>query len=293
MKMSKANRKWLALPLCAGLVASLIGPGTTGFAEEVVEQWNQALHGGPSTEHIVAVPNQEPSLTVELNSDLSPFENFQNEEQVVYESKEIQPKVNPGAAKSLAVDVQAKDLFQITQDQMEQLLAEGYSIEDLYQLDELANKQLIDPMALAERKADSGLDWVGLEAVLVQEMEQKQLAELAKAHPQPYAELKKEKLKDKEILNVLIAYDTGKGSVAELLGAYKSGGEKGVASYQSKAAKQQMQTNNVKTLTSSVDADALERIRALAKETGISETELLRQYQAAKESSKQALAGKE
>ncbi|MCT2197493.1 MULTISPECIES: hypothetical protein [Paenibacillus] len=293
MKMNKANRKWLALPLCAGLMASLIGPGTIGFAEEVVEQWNQALHGGPSTEHIVQVPNQEPSITVELNNDLSPFENFQSEEQVVYESVEIQPKVNPSITKSLAVDVDAKDLYQVTQDQMEQLLSEGYAIEDLYRLDELANKQLIDPMALAKRKADSGLDWDELEVILVQEMEQKQLNELAKAHPQPYAQFKKEQLKDEDILNLLIAYDTGKGTVAELLGAYKTGGEKAVASYQSKSEKQLMQTNNAKTITSSVDTDTLERIRSLSKETGISETELLRQLQAAKEASKQALAGKE
>ncbi|MNJ41817.1 hypothetical protein D3C77_367580 [compost metagenome] len=294
MKKTKINRKWLVLPLCAGLVASLITPGSIGFAEEFVGKMNEVMFGLPSRDHMIQVPDQEPNLQFELNHDLEPFTGFHTEEQVVFENEEIQPEVNPAVARTLTVDVEKKDLFQLTEEQMEELVTGGYSIEDVYQLDHLANKLIIEPMELAERRDASGLDWNELEVQVTRENQLKQLSQLSEEHPQAYAQLSRETLEDEEQLIILIAFDMGKGTIAELIKAYQTGGEQAVANYQPQPnAKMQTQSVKSNSSNSSVDADILKSIRSIAEETGISESELIQQYHAAKEASKHALAEKE
>ncbi|WP_110932673.1 hypothetical protein [Paenibacillus bouchesdurhonensis] len=294
MKKTKINRKWLVLPLCAGLVASLITPGSIGFAEEFVGKMNEVMFGLPSRDHMIQVPDQEPHLQFELNHDLEPFTGFHTEEQVVFENEEIQPEVNPAVARTLTVDVEKKDLFQLTEEQMEELVTGGYSIEDVYQLDHLANKLIIEPMELAERRDASGLDWNELEVQVTRENQLKQLSQLSEEHPQAYAQLSRETLEDEEQLIILIAFDMGKGTIAELIKAYQTGGEQAVANYQPQPnAKMQTQSVKSNNSNSSVDADVLKSIRSIAEETGISESELIQQYHAAKEASKHALAEKE
>ncbi|MNO45114.1 hypothetical protein D3C76_353730 [compost metagenome] len=291
----KSNRKWVMIPLCIGLTVSLITPGAVGFAEEVVSNFQEVILGSaPNTDHIVQVPDQENiSLDDQVdNSHLEAFDGFHTEEQVIHESVEIQPQINASVAKSLAVDVQSKDLFQLTQEQLEELILKGYSIEDLYTLDEMANKLLIDPVTIAARKESSDLSWSELESELAKEIEADQLSSLSKQYPESYAQLSREKLTDHEKLVLLIAYDLDKGTITELLGAYRSAGEEGVAVFESKA-KTQAQSTNSKSSKIAIDSEVLERIQSLSKETGISESELLEQYQTAKEASKHALAEKE
>ncbi|WP_379390323.1 hypothetical protein [Paenibacillus lentus] len=294
MKKTKINRKWFVLPLCAGLIASLITPGSIGFAEEFVGKVNEVMFDLPSQEHIIQVPDQEPNLQFELNHDLEPFTGFHTEEQVVFENKEIQPEVNQHVAKSIAVDVNKKDLFELTDEQLEELVTRGYSIEDLYQLDHLANKLIIEPMELATRKEVSELDWNELEVQITRENQLRQLSQLSADHPQAYAQLNNEKLEDEEKLIILIAFDIGKGTITELIKAYEMGGEQAVANYQPKPnAKAQSQSARSTSNNSSVDADVLKTIRSIAEDTGIPESELIQQYHAAKEASKHALAEKE
>lgn len=125
------------IPLCLGLTASLITPGAVGFAEEIIGSFQEmTLGSAPSTEHIVQVPNLEDKVLEDQvdNSHLEAFKEFSTTEEVVHESVEIQPQVNSSVAKSLTVDVQDKDLFQLTQDQLEELILKGYSIEDCISL---------------------------------------------------------------------------------------------------------------------------------------------------------------
>ncbi|WP_178022411.1 hypothetical protein [uncultured Paenibacillus sp.] len=193
MSSKKKNKNWIIVPLSAGLVFSLITPGAVSFAEEIMDHFQVAVFGGPSQEHILHVPAQESlSLKDQIdNSHLESFDGVASKEQNVFESVEIQPEVNPTIAKSLTVDVQSKDMFQLSQEQMEALLAKGYSIEDLYRLDELANKFLLDPETIAVRKENDGLSWGELDTELTLELEQKHLDTLSTTYPEAYAELKK------------------------------------------------------------------------------------------------------
>lgn len=297
------SKRWISISLCLGLVGSLVTPGVFSFAEEVVSNVNEALSKGPSSENVIQVPNEKPNLSVKLNQELDAFKGLDSSEQVVHESEEIVPKINQAASKSLQVDVQPKDVFQLSQEQLEELMSKGYSVEDLYKLDELANSLYVEPFALIEKKEKEKLSWEELEQKVALELEATQLAELSKNYPKPYEQLKKEKsLSDRERLSLLVAFDMGKGTMTELIAAYKTGGEKGVVNYDSKL-KLQNKTNrssissfSAKSSSNSqvtLDADVLEKIKEISKKSGISEEKLIQQFKDAKEASKQVLSGKE
>lgn len=294
LSSKKKNKNWIIVPLSAGLVFSLITPGAVSFAEEIMDHFQVAVFGGPSQEHILHVPAQESlSLKDQIdNSHLESFDGVASKEQNVFESVEIQPEVNPTIAKSLTVDVQSKDMFQLSQEQMEALLAKGYSIEDLYRLDELANKFLLDPETIAVRKENDGLSWGELDTELTLELEQKHLDTLSTTYPEAYAELKKEDLTDHERLVLLIAFDMRQGTITDLLKIYKTSGEQGLVTATSSTKTQSLNRSNAAE-TMEIDAEVRQRIKEIAKETGITESDLLKQFLAAKEASKQALAEKE
>ncbi|MNJ57255.1 hypothetical protein D3C77_528390 [compost metagenome] len=86
--------------------------------------------------------------------------------------------------------------------------------------------------------------------------------------------------------------------MTDLIAAYKSGGEKSVVNYDSQLKlknKTSRSTTSSLSATSqgSLDVDVLNQIRAISKKSGISEEELIQQFKAAKEASKQVLSGKE
>lgn len=291
MKNNKRFRKWIILPLCAGLIVSLISPGTTGFAEAVVEQFKEVVLGKAPTDHIIQVPDQEPDITVAQNDQLDKFKGFTSQEEVVHQSNEIMPELNPTTARTLSVDMESKDLFNLSQEQMENFLSQGYSIEDLYQLDELSNRVLIDPQTVAARK-ESDITWTELEKTLMQEKEAAQLISLSKVYSQEYIELQKEDLKDREMLLLLISYDAGKGTISELLKVYKSKGEPGLANYES-PQQIKIQSKGSKSSQPPVDDDVLKRIQTLADETGIPIDDLLSQYHTVKDLNQHVFMEKE
>ncbi|KOY15905.1 ribbon-helix-helix domain-containing protein [Paenibacillus xylanivorans] len=292
MSKNKNARKWLIWPLCAGLVISLISPGTTGFAEAVVEHFNEVLLGKPEAQHIIEVPDQAPDIKVEHNNHLERFQEFVSQEEIVHEDKVVQPLTNTATARLMAVDVDRKDVFNLSQEQIEDYLAKGYSIEDLYQLDELANRLLIAPQVIESRKESSKLTWTDLEKLLVQEQEAEQLNALSQDYPKEYAQLQKEKFSDREVLILLISYDEGKGNLSELLKVYRSQGEPGLANYKGTVQKS-LQSKTSKGSESSIDPEVLERIHVLSKDTGVPLSDLLEQYHTAKELSQQVFVEKE
>ncbi|MBP1903458.1 transcriptional regulator with XRE-family HTH domain [Paenibacillus turicensis] len=292
-----------SISLCLGLVGSLITPGVFSFAEEVVSNVNEALSKGPSSENVIQVPNEKPNLSVNLNQELDKFKGLDSSEQVVHESEEIVPKINQAASKSLQVDVQPKDVFQLSQEQLEELMSKGYSVEDLYKLDELANSLYVEPLTLIEQKEKEKLSWEELEQKVASDIEATQLAQLSQTYPKPYEQLKREtSLTDRERLSLLVAFDMGKGTMSELIKAFKTGGEKEVVNYDSKLKlKNKTNRNSISSFSAkssstsqeTVDTEVLEKIRDISKKSGISEEELVQQFKDPKEASKQVLSGKE
>lgn len=279
--------------VCGGLVVSMFSSVTTGFAEEVVNQVNETILGLPSNDHTIQVPHSDPNIVADQNDHLPKFTGFQSEETKIHTSKEIQPKVNSKVAKSLIVDTaKKKDVYNLSPDQIESLITKGYSIDDLYQVDELSNRFLMDPQTLIERKEATEADWATLKKVLQKENDEQNLLELKEKYPEEFKQLEQESLKAQEKILLLSLYEQGKGTLAQLLQQYKTNGEKGVINYKSIEQKSAA-SKSFKLNTNAVPEDVLANLKEISQNTGEPLNELISKYNIAKELSKQVLVEKE
>ncbi|WP_209861250.1 hypothetical protein [Paenibacillus shirakamiensis] len=282
--------KWMMAAICFGIVVSPFSSVTTGFAAEVVDQFNEKILGKPADKPFLQVPNKEGDITA--NQDLTKFKGFTSDSSVAHKKEEIQPKVNPITAKSMKIDNKKTDLFSLNKQQVEELVTRGYSVDDIYKVDELANKLLIDPQKIINRKEGDKLDWVKLAEVLQQEKETSLLQDLIKLHPTEYQQLASEKLTDQNKILLLSSLDQGKGSITDLLSLFKSKGEKAVSNYE--PATSAAKTPSAKsTDDASIDPKVLSRLKAVAEKTGTPLQELISKFKTAKGLSENVLAEKE
>ncbi|MNU95303.1 hypothetical protein D3C71_853140 [compost metagenome] len=166
-------------------------------------------------------------------------------------------------------------------------------MDDIYKIDELANKLLIDPQTIITRKEGDKLDWAKLGEVLQQEKDASMLQVLIKEHPSEYQQIKNEKLTDQNKILLLSSLDQGKGSITELLSTFKSKGEKAVTNYESaKSAKVESQSTSSSDSTN-IDPNVLTRLKGISEKTGTPLNELISKYKGAKDLSKNVLVEKE
>ncbi|WP_433943164.1 hypothetical protein [Paenibacillus sp. SN-8-1] len=295
--MNKNNKrsvkKLMVAAICLGVLVSPFSSVTTGFAAEVLSQFNEKILGKPADKPFIQVPNKEGNITVNANEDLEKFKGFTSESSVAHTEKEYQPKVNPATSKSFKVDNKKSDLFNLSKQQIEDLVTKGYSVDDIYKIDELANKLLIDPQTIITRKEGDKLDWAKLGEVLQQEKDTSMLQVLIKEHPSEYQQIKNEKLTDQNKILLLSSLDQGKGSITDLLSTFKSKGEKAVTNYESaKSVKVESQSTNSSDSTD-IDPNVLTRLKGISEKTGTPLNELISKYKSAKDLSKNVLVEKE
>lgn len=121
----------------------------------------------------------------------------------------------------------SKDLFNITGDDIEELLSQGYSVEDLFAADELANKIYQDPKLLLEKKKVSGKTFSELEKDIMTEMKESTLKHLKKEYKKEYLKLEKQGYKEEAIIEILGYCMVNKVEITDsLLKEYKVDKEK-------------------------------------------------------------------
>lgn len=289
---NKTTRKLVIISLCVGLVASMFSSVTTGLAQVVVNQFNETILGLPSNDYLIQVPNVELDTETAQNDDLLRFSELQEEEVFIHQSIETQSKVNSSLAKSLQIDVKKQDFFNLTKEQIEQLIFEGYSFEDIYKLDELSNELMIDPETLANRKEELQLDWDSLKATIQEEQLEGHLVQFKEKFPVEFEVLKKEKFNNQDNLMLLSMLEQGKGTIDELIHQFKTTGEPGIMSM-SQFPSKNIQSQRAGSFSDSVDPIILESLRELSEETGTPLNELVDSFMKAKSSVDQVLVKKE
>lgn len=290
--IKRNSKKLIAVSLCVGLVASMFSTVTTGFAQEVVEQFNEKVLGLPSSDHMIQVPNAEPNITATQNNDLLKFSEATGVEEVVHKSIKTESKVNPKLAKSLQIDTKKKDIFNLSKEQIEQLISEGYSIEDVYKLDELSNELLIDPETLSNKKKELKLDWDSLKAAIQKEQLEEHLLYFKEKFPKEYGILMSEKFNNNDNLMLLSMFEQGKGTIDQLIQQFKAKGVQGVMSMNQSSDKK-MLSKSTKTSSSSIDPIVLESLKEISKQSGQPLNELVDNFVKAKSSVGEILVKKE
>ena len=204
------NKKWIAISLCVGLVASSILPVANSFAEELAEQGFPLFTTKPAVDSIVA-PNerlQQPE-TVTLQTEASDSE---KSEEPIYQGTKVTLEPDPTAA---------EEFYNMSQSEMEQYLKEGFTLHDLYQADALANVMMIKPNELLELKQAEG-DWAKAEAKAQINQALEQIKPYIEKHPKEYQQLKKQSLTPQAELLLMSIYDRNRSvPVKDLVQQYK------------------------------------------------------------------------
>ncbi|RUS43550.1 hypothetical protein [Cohnella sp. AR92] len=120
------------------------------------------------------------------------------------------------------------DQYNYTQSELEDLLVNGATVEDIYYSDYIGNEWLVEPKELIKQKQDGSLSWTEIEAKVKRDKES-QLALLSKKHPKVQNLFAKKKMNSAEKLQMLeLADQQGEQAVSKALVDYESKGLEGL-----------------------------------------------------------------
>ncbi len=195
MKMKKA----IAVALCLGMMLSSISGAFTGFAEEELSHNKNIKYddneGGANLQAPVPsiielepdIPHNNPKFSIpESKNNKSIFNS-----EVIFKGTKINYNGSP------------KDIYNLNKKDLEILLEQGYTIEDILSADELANKLLISPNSLLKQKTLYGMTFEELESKIQKEKKERALNNLKTKYKTEYNQLKKSGYKEEKIYEML------------------------------------------------------------------------------------------
>ncbi|MGG1554858.1 hypothetical protein [Paenibacillus ferrarius] len=125
------------------------------------------------------------------------------------------------------------DEYNYTQKDVESLLLNGSTLEDIYRSDEIGNQLLVNPLELIKAKREGRQSWDDIEKDMIMQ-KQKQLKALLKKHPAMESTFSKQTVSDAEKVEILQHLDTSDDATDEVLAAFKSEGRSGLEKLQHK-----------------------------------------------------------
>jgi hypothetical protein len=189
-----------------------------------------------------------------------------------------------GVKKSYTKDLKSSDIFSYSQEEMEQLLEQGYSIEDIVKADEVGNRLIEEPKKLLEMKADSKKDWTGIEKEVQNSRNHEYVSKMKEKYPDEYKKLAKEKFSDEDMSKIFTyIHHNNVASVDSLISSYKTQGESALKYSESSADKIKVSKSYMDKLGLSesdikgLSDESLKTIEEIAKKKGITAKELVKQ----------------
>lgn len=120
----------------------------------------------------------------------------------------------------------ADDLYNISEADVEELMAQGHSVDDIFTADDLGNHLLEDPKKILDRKKQTRQSWDDIEKDIKKEKVATHLPKFKEKHPQAAALLQAEKFTPEEQFELLALFDQQSGStMKEIIAQYKQRGQ--------------------------------------------------------------------
>lgn len=283
------KRKWFAICLCASLTVSSLLPVASSFAQEVTQQFLPFISSKPTLEPIGA-PNNRMSEPQEITLQTVASDSMEDIAQPIYQGEKDTIVVNPSqqestglsrqsSGSSLPTGAEQQDLFNMSQEDMEKYLKEGYSIADLYEADSLANKILVEPYELLQIKIKLG-SWEKVKQTAISEKAQQVVEKYKEKYPKVYQQLRKQSLSPEMELLVMSAYDKDTSlSVDSLAKDMKKSPEQFINSQSAKALNSKDSIISGKGVGDlSINEKDIEDLREIAKKRNIPVEILIQKY---------------
>jgi hypothetical protein len=120
----------------------------------------------------------------------------------------------------------AEDLYDITSKDIETLMADGFTVQEIFEADDMGNELDVDPKELLSMKKETGRSLKELKEEILQERKDDCLNYLKNKYSKGYAKLKSEKLGQDEILMILEYIDSNNIQVTDdLIKEYRNKGK--------------------------------------------------------------------
>lgn len=251
------KRRIIALIICCCMFFTILG--SVGYAKEIfVGLKDKVLETKPTKD-------SGTFITPSARTDKAiPTFNISGQKKVLYKT----------TRDFVYLNTTNKDKYNFYQNDIEELLKEGYSIQDLYKADEIGNKLDVDPRQLLKDKKVKNSSWDSIEK---EHKLQKNLSEfnrLKNKYKQESGFLVKEGLKDDEQFLLLLGFDQQSGvSISELVNTYRSKGEPGlvnIISENKKASREQLSALGISPDSlNGMSLKTLEKIKTRAQKAGV------------------------
>ena len=183
------------------------------------------------------------------------------------------------------------DRYDLSQEEMAELVDSGYSLEDIFKADEIGNHFNENPQTILKNKKEKNLKWDDMEIDIVRDRAEKYLDKLKKKHPQEFAQLEAANLSLEEQFTLLSIYDRHlTPSLEQLISSYKKNGEealkeiaKNPQSY-GKVSKANMERHGLSDEeVEGLSDEVIERMEVAAKKANVSVKEFVNGHQKAKQ----------
>jgi hypothetical protein len=275
------NRKFMAITLCIGILASSFGGTLISNAKNDKNEFTIKKNDASLDNSMVSVlPSQK---IIELEPEVYNTENVPSDKIITASDKEGEI-LYKGTLSTL--NPEEKDMFNIGEKEIEDMMQKGYSVEDIFEADKISNEIGIEPEALLEKKEATNKSLEQIKKDVLAESREKTTSELKNKYKNEYKKLKDKNLKEMEIINLLAYADVNNVKVSDtLINEYQKNGDKVF-----KKAKNEIKVNEVsqetkkeyqlsEAETKDLSEELIDKLEVLSKKTGISVEELAKGYQ--------------
>lgn len=208
------HKKLLAIALCIGIVSTSFS-GFISYAENIAAN----KRGADESAGKAPAPGIS-ELKAEVNRTEITYEDHGKAIQtgdsvVIYQS--TRTTVDP--------DRKVNDRYNFDEQAIEELMNKGYSLQDIFEADEIGNEIQEDPFVLLEKKETSEKSLTEIKEDILKDRKEKANSHLKKKYSKEFDQLTKDKMKEEEIVSFLAYIDmSGQKLTNDLVKEYRKKG---------------------------------------------------------------------
>lgn len=265
------NKRILAIALCIGLILSSLNGIFISYAN------NDAKNKVSNNElSMVQAPAQN---IIELEPDLSEISiisdkddvNSKNEGFIIYEGSKL--ILDPD---------NSRDAFNINKEDVENLVKKGFTVQEIFEADDIANEIYEDPIKLLERSKSSDKPMKEVKSEILKERKDNTIKELTTKYGNEYKKLQNEKFAEDEIITFFEYIESNNLKFTnELMKEYKTKGQEffreNKKSNLTDATKKQYSLSDKEA--EGLTEDVIATLNSISKKENKSLKELIKDYQ--------------
>jgi len=208
----------LAIILCIGILTSNLGGSFVSLAKDKKREGFKKYDMDMDD----SMTNTLPAIDLIEMEPEAYYENASNDKIISTSEGEV---LYEGTQSTL--DPEEKDMFHIGEEEIKEMMQKGYSVEDIFEADRIANELFLDPQILLEKKEASDKSLEQIKKDILEESREKMKFYLKEKYEDAYEKLESKDLKETEIINLLAYADINNLNVSDqLVEEYQTNGDK-------------------------------------------------------------------